>query len=150
MAANSKNTPTYEYSKVDYTIIIVFADGEYPLEDRWESATFSPNADAGTMAGSGRFPRAHRATRYAPSLTISTDHDTADYIAARKGNGAIPSVKIIRQRPNGAPITDVFGQWNPSFGEREMGDDPTTVDVEGLLAGPDAFKLDPQSKNPFK
>lgn len=150
MAANSKNTPVYEYSKIDCTIVLVFSDGEYPLEDRWETATFAPNPDAGTMAGSGRFPRAHRATRYAPELTINTDLDTADYIVSRKGDGAIPSVKITRQRPGGSPIVDVFGQWNPSYGEREMGDDPTAVDVTGLLAGPDAFKLDPQNKNPFK
>lgn len=147
MAENSKRTPDYEYSKVDYQCILVFTDGEYPLENRWESASRAMNPDRGTMAGSGRFPRAHRATRYAPELTITTDHDTADYIATRSAKQAIKAVKFIRQRPGDAPITDVYESWLPSFPDVEAGDDPTQCELVGNFL---SMKLDTQGKNRAK
>lgn len=135
MAKNSKNTPKYEYSKVDCTCVINFNDGDLPLDDRWETATFAPNADAGTMPGSGPLPRAHRGTRYAPELTITVDADMSDYICIRANNQAIKSVTFIRQRPNDSPITTVYKDWMPQFGEMEKGDDPMAVEVTGLLLG---------------
>jgi hypothetical protein len=148
MAENSKNTPDYEYSKVDCSITINFGDknavpGDLPLADRFESATFAPNADAGTMAGSGRTPRAHRATRYGPELTITTDADMSDEIQRRQGKRAIKSVTIVRQRPNDSPITTIYEKWNAQYGDMEMGDDPIAVEVTGLLLG---WKPDRQKK----
>jgi hypothetical protein len=144
MAENSANTPIYEYSKVDVSFILVFHDGfELPLANRWEEATFSPSPQAGTMKGSGRFPRAHIATRYEPEFSIIVDKDMADYIIKRKGNRAIKAVKAIRQRPEDAPITDFFKSWNPSYGETAFNDDATAVELTGMLLG---FELDKQNK----
>lgn len=133
MAENSKNTPDYEYSKVDCSCTINFRDGDLPIANRWETATFAPNADAGTMPGSGRTPRAHRATRYAPELTITMDADLADYVCKRAGKRAVKSVTFVRQRPDDVPITTVYEKWMPQFGDLEMGDDPVAVEVTGLL-----------------
>lgn len=135
MAENSKNTPDYEFSKVDVQIVLVFNDGEWPAENRWEEATFSPNPQNGTMKGSGRTPRAHVATRYEPELSITFDKDAADYIAKRQGNGTIKAVKFIRQRPGDSPITDVYEKWKATFGETAYNDDPTAVEVTGMLLG---------------
>lgn len=144
MAENSANTPDYEYTKVDANIILVFRDGsELPLANRWEEATFSPSPQAGTMKGSGRYPRAHVATRYEPEFSIICDKDMADYIVKRKGNRAIKAVKVIRQRPDDSPITDMLKSWNPSYGESAFNDDPTAVELTGMLLG---FELDKQNK----
>jgi hypothetical protein len=144
MAANSNNTPTQEYSKVDATCILVFADNsELPLTDRWEEATFNPNGTAGTLKGSGKFRRAHLRITYEPTFSITLDADLASAIDKRKGDGLIKQVKMIRQRPGGAPITDLYNWWNPPMGEMSYNDDAITPELVGELL---SFKLDATNK----
>jgi hypothetical protein len=143
VAENSKNTPDYEYSKVDVSITINFRDGDFPLANRFESMTFTPNPQAGTMKGSGRTPRSHTATRYEPELTIVLDKDTADYITKRAGKRAVKSVTVVRQRPDDSPVTDVYHKWMPQDGDTEYGDDATQVEVTGNVLG---WDKDKQSK----
>lgn len=144
MAQNSASTPVHEYNKVDTTVILVFADNsELPLADRWEEATFNPNGTAGTLAGSGKFRRAHTSMRYEPTFAITLDVDLAGYIEKRRGDNAIKQVKLIRQRPSGAPITDLINWWKPPIGEVAYGDDPSTCELSGEAL---SFKLDSTNK----
>jgi hypothetical protein len=142
MAKNSKNTPDHEYSKVDGNVIVNFYDGDLPLTDRWESLSFTSNPQTGTMKGSGKFPRAHVATRYEPELSITMDADLGDYVCTRAGDRGVKSVTFIRQRPNDSPITTVYNKWKPSFPDMEVGDDAVAVEVTGNLLGwvPDTQK----------
>jgi hypothetical protein len=80
------------------------------------------------------------ATRYEPELTIVLDKDLADYVCKRAGSRAVKSVTVVRQRPNDAPITDVYKKWMPQFGETEYGDDATAVEVTGNVLDWDADK----------
>lgn len=144
MAANSAATPVHEYNKVDLTCILVFADdGELPLFDRWEEATFAPNGTAGTLAGSGKFRRAHTSMTYAPTFSITLDLDLASIIEKRRGESAIKQVKLIRQRPGGSPITDLINWWKPPLGEMAYAEDPSTCVLEGEAL---SFKLDGAGK----
>lgn len=144
MAANSAATPVHEYNKVDTTIIVVFADNsELPLTDRWEEATFAPNGTAGTLAGSGKFRRAHTSMTYAPTLAITLDLDLAATIEKRRGDLAIKQVKLIRQRPGGSPVTDLVNWWKPPMGEMAYADDPSTCSLEGEAL---SHKLDSTNK----
>lgn len=144
MAANSEKTPVHEYNKVDTTCILVFADkSELPLADRWEEATFAPNGTAGTLAGSGKFRRAHTSMTYAPTFAITLDLDLASHIEKRRGNQAIRQVKLIRQRPGGSPVTDLINWWNPPIGEMTYTDEPSTCALEGEAL---SFELDSTNK----
>jgi hypothetical protein len=144
MAANSANTPVHEYNKVDTTCILVFANNsELPLTDRWEEATFNPNGTAGTLKGSGRFRRAHTSETFEPTFAITLDLDLATAIQKRRGSNAIKQVKLIRQRPGGAPITDLINWWKPPIGEMAYGDDPSTCELSGEAL---SFTLDATNK----
>lgn len=144
MAQNSASTPVHEYNKVDTTVILVFADNsELPLADRWEEATFTPNGEAGTLPGSGMFERAHTSEMYKPDLSITMDLDLASYIQKRRGPNAIKQVKLIRQRPGGAPITDLVNWWKPPIGAMAFADDPSTCELTGRAL---SFKLDSTNK----
>lgn len=137
MAANSIATPAHEFSKTDVEIILVFNDGELPLANRWEEMTFTPGGQNGTMKGSGKKPRSHVTTRYEPELSITTDKDLSDYIVQRAelpaNRGVVSLVKVVRQRPADAPITDVYKKWKPMYGETAYNDDATAVEVTGML-----------------
>ncbi len=143
MAANSAATPVHEYNKVDTTAILVFKDNsELPLANRWEEATFNPNGTAGTLKGSGKFRRAHTSETYEPTFAITLDLDLATYIQKRRGKSAIKQVKLIRQRPDGPPITDLIKWWLPPIGEMGYGDDPSTCELSG-----EALEFDLDSTN---
>lgn len=144
MAENSASTPVHEYNKVDVTIILVFKDNsELPLADRWEEATLTPNGEAGTLEGSGEFDRAHTSEKYKPDLSITLDLDLASYIQKRRGKNPVKQVKLIRQRPDGAPITDLVNWWKPPIGEMAYTNDPATCVLSGRAL---SFKLDSTNK----
>lgn len=143
MAQNSAQTPQYEYTKGDFNIIVVFNDGELPLADRWEEATLTPNGESTTLPGSGQFERAHGKIYYKPDFAITLDVDLAQYIVKRAKGIPIKQVKIVRQRPDGAPITDLVNYWQPPMGEYAAGDDIATVEMTGRAL---SFTLDSTNK----
>lgn len=144
MAQNSEDTPVHEYNKVDTTIVVVFNDNsELPLSNRWEEATFAPNGESETLEGSGEFDRAHTSERYKPDLSITLDLDMASYIQKRRGKNPIKQVKLIRQRPDGAPITDLVRWWKPLTGEMAYTNEPSTCVLSGRAL---SFKLDSTNK----